>query len=266
MKYGSSALLLALFLALAIAGPAVAPYNPLAYALADRLQPPSLHHWFGTDALGRDVFSRTLAAARTDLPAAAAAVILSSLIGVSVGAACGYLGGAIDRWVGRVVDVMMAFPLFVVAVALVAALGNSLTNVVLATAVINLPFYIRLVRAEIAARRQLGYVMAARLAGCGHGYIIGRVLIPNIAPIIAVQISLNLGWAVLNTSGLSFIGLGVRPPTPEWGALVSDGAQYLLTGQWWVALGPSLVLVLAVFAFTLIGDTAHDLFSPRSAR
>jgi len=266
MKYGVAALLLVLLVVLAVAGPALAPYNPLAYSLAHRLAPPSAAHWFGTDALGRDVFSRTLAAARVDLPAAAAAVILAALLGVSTGAACGYLGGALDRWVSRVVDVMMAFPLFVVAVALVAALGNSITNVVLATAVINLPFYMRLVRTEIAARRDLGYVLAARLAGCGDGTIIGRVLLPNIGPIIAVQVSLNLGWAVLNTSGLSFIGLGVRPPTPEWGALVADGAQYLLTGQWWIALGPSLVLVLVVFAFTQIGDAAHDFFDPRRAR
>jgi peptide/nickel transport system permease protein len=185
---------------------------------------------------------------------------MSVVIGAPIGVACGYLGGALDRWVGRIVDSLMVFPLFVAAMALVAALGNSLGNVVLATAIINLPFYIRIARSQIAATRGATYVLAARLGDLG---VITRVLLPTILPTLAVQISVNCGWAVLNTAGLSFIGLGVRPPTPEWGVLVAEGAQYLTTGQWWVALLPAIVLVLAVFSFSLAGDGARDLLDPR---
>lgn len=263
MRHLPAAVLLALLIAAAAAGPSLAPFSPLATSVPHRLEPPSALHWFGTDALGRDVFSRVLVAARIDLLAAAGAVALSALAGTPIGAACGYLGGRLDQWVGRVADVLMAFPLFVVAMALVAALGNSIGNVVLATAIINLPFYVRIARAEVAARRDAEYVRAARLGGAGEGRIVLTVLLPNMLPTLAVQVSLNLGWAVLNTTGLSFIGLGVRPPTPEWGALVAEGARYLLTGQWWVALCPSLVLVLAVFTFTLAGDGARDLLDPK---
>jgi peptide/nickel transport system permease protein len=263
MRHVPAAVLLGLLLTASIGGPWLAPFPPLATSVAHRLEPPSALHWCGTDALGRDVFSRVLAAARIDLPAAAAAVALSALAGVPIGTACGYLGGALDRWVGRGVDVLMAFPLFVVAMALVAALGSSLFNVVLATAIINLPFYIRLARAEVAARRGAGYVLAARLGGASEARVVLGVLLPGLLPTLSVQVSLNLGWALLNTASLSFMGLGVAPPTPEWGVLVADGARYLLTGQWWVALCPGIALVLAVFTFTLAGDGARDLLDPR---
>jgi peptide/nickel transport system permease protein len=266
VKHFPTVALLALLLAAAVVGPSLTPYPPLAISLAHRLEPPSALHWCGTDALGRDVFSRVLAAARIDLPAAFAAVAMSALAGIPLGCCCGYLGGRLDRAVGHAVDVLMAFPLFVVAMALVAALGNSLENVVLATAIINLPFYLRLARAETAARRDAQYVRAARLGGTGEARLVLTVLLPNALPTLAVQASVNLGWAVLNTAGLSFIGLGVRPPTPEWGVLVAEGAQLLLGGQWWVALCPSVALVLAVLTFTLAGDTARDLLDPRRQR
>ena len=254
---------LLLLVALAVVGPALAPWAPSATSVIHRLEAPSVLHWFGTDSLGRDVFSRVLAATRTDVEAAFLAVSISAAIGAPIGAACGYLGGALDRWLGRVVDVLMAFPLFVAAMALVAALGNSLGNVVWATAIVNLPFYIRIARSQIAAKRSLPYVMAARLGGLGEFGIIMRVLLPNILPTLAVQISVNCSWAVLNTAALSFIGLGVRPPNPEWGVLVSEGAQYLTTGQWWVALLPAAALAAAVFSFSLAGDCAHDLLDSR---
>jgi len=253
----------AFLLALAIAAPALAPHDPLATDVARSLQPPSSVHWFGTDALGRDVFSRVLAATPLDMGIAFSAVLLSALAGNLVGAACGLAGGALDRWVGRVVDVLMAFPLFVVAMALVAALGNSVSSVIWATALINLPFYIRLSRAEVAVRRHATYVQAARLGGAGGSRLLFTVLLPNALPMLAVQMSMNLGWAILNGAGLSFIGLGVRPPTPEWGVLVNEGAQFILTGQWWVALFPGLALFLAVYAFTLAGDGLRDLLDPR---
>lgn len=253
----------ALVLLLAAIGPLLAPQDPLATDVGRALQAPSWAHWFGTDALGRDVFSRVLVATRLDIAIAFSAVLLSALAGALVGTLCGFVGGATDRWIGRLVDVLMAFPLFVVAMALVAALGNAVSSVVWATAVINLPFYIRLARAEVAVRRNATYVQAARLGGAGAVQLLTTVLLPNILPLLVVQMSLNLGWAMLNGAGLSFLGLGVRPPTPEWGVLVNEGAQYILTGQWWAALFPGLALFGAVYAFTLAGDTLRDLLDPR---
>jgi peptide/nickel transport system permease protein len=253
----------ALLLALAVAGPWLAPHDPLATDMAASLRPPSAAHWFGTDTLGRDVFSRVLAAARLDLAMAVAAVALSALPGIALGAACGLRGGWPDRAVGRLSDALMAFPLFVVALALAAVLGNSVGSVVLATAAINLPFYLRLARTEVAARRGAAYVQAARLAGLGGAALLRRVLLPNALPVLAVQASTNLGWAILNGAGLSFLGLGVRPPTPEWGVLVSEGAQVLLAGQWWVGAFPGLALFGAVYAFALAGDALRDRLDPR---
>ena len=256
-------LLLALLLFAAIAGPALAPFDPLATDVPARLQPPSALHWFGTDALGRDLFSRVLVATRLDLSMAAGAVLLSLAAGSAIGALCGFVGGRLDRWVGRLVDVLMAFPLFVVAMALVAAWGNTVVNIVYATALINLPFYIRLARSEVGVRRGAGYVLAARLGGQGPARLLFGVLLPHVLPMLAVQGSINLGWALLNGAGLSFIGLGVKPPTPEWGVLVSEGAPYIITGQWWLAGFPGLALFMAVGCFTLLGDALRDRLDPR---
>lgn len=257
-------LLFALLLALAVAGPSVAPYDPLTTDTAVALHAPDGAHWFGTDQLGRDLFSRIMMATRLDLVIAFAAVALSFCVGTAIGAAIGYWGGVLDTVVSRTVDVVMAFPLFVLAMGLIAALGNSVANVVYATALINLPFYIRLARAEVAARSHLGYVEAARVGGADDLRILGVFLIPNILPPLVVQASLNLGWAILNAAGLSFIGLGVRPPTPEWGIMVAEGAQFIVSGKWWVALFPGLALMLAVFTFNLLGDGLRDIIDPRS--
>jgi peptide/nickel transport system permease protein len=259
-----SLLLLALLLACAVLGPALVPFDPLATNTTIALQSPTVAHWFGTDQLGRDVMSRVVVATRLDLIIAFGAVVLSMVAGSVIGAIIGYSGGLLDTSVSRVVDVLMAFPLFVLAMALVAALGNSVTNVVYATAVINLPFYIRLARAEVRVRSHLGYVEAARVGGSGHARILRVYLLPNILPPLVVQASLNLGWAVLNAAGLSFIGLGVRAPTPEWGIMVADGAQFIVSGMWWIALFPGLALMLAVFCFNLLGDGLRDVVDPRS--
>jgi peptide/nickel transport system permease protein len=157
----------------------------------------------------------------------------------------------------------MAFPLFVLAMAMAAALGNSVFSVVCATAVINLPFYIRLARAEASIRRNTGYIEAARVGGSGPMRILGVFLLPNILPPLVVQASVNLGWAVLNTAGLSFIGLGVRAPTPEWGIMVAEGAPFVLSGRWWIAAFPGLVLMLTVVCFNLLGDGLRDVVDPR---
>jgi len=252
-------------LLLALLGPSIAPYDPLATNVRQALEAPSAAHWFGTDQLGRDIFSRVLVAARLDLAIAVSAVALSFVVGNTIGAACGFVGGPLDQWVGRLVDVLMAFPLFIVAMAMAAVLGNGVANIIYATALINLPFYIRFSRSEVAVRRNAGYVQAARLGGAGDLALLFGVLLPNILPALVVQMSLNLGWAILNTAGLSFIGVGVRPPAPEWGVLVSEGAQFIITGQWWVAACPGLALMFAVLAFNLSGDALRDLLDVRRA-
>jgi peptide/nickel transport system permease protein len=258
--------LFGLLLAAALLGPWLAPHDPLKTNVADALQAPSARYWFGTDQLGRDVFSRVLVATRLDLAIAFAAVTLSCIAGSLAGAALGYFGGWVDGVGSRIVDVLMAFPLFVLAMATVAALGNSVASVIYATAIVNLPFYIRLARAEVRVRRGLGYVEAARVGGSGHVRILAVFLLPNILSPVAVQASVNLGWAVLNAAGLSFLGLGVRAPTPEWGIMVAEGARHLASGQWWIAAFPGAALMLAVFAFNLLGDAVRDILDPRLRR
>ncbi len=248
---------------LGLFGPLLAPYDPLATQAALALQPPNASHWFGTDHLGRDVLSRVIVAARLDLLISVCAVTLSFALGSSLGAVAGFYGGIADRVIGRVADTIMAFPLFVLAMGIVAALGNTVENIVYATAIINLPFYARVARAEVAIRRQAGFVDAARLAGNGELRLLALHIFPNTLPPMMVQVSLNMGWAILNAAGLSFIGLGVRPPTPEWGIMVAEGATYIISGEWWLALFPGAALMLAVFCFNLLGDGLRDLIDPR---
>jgi peptide/nickel transport system permease protein len=255
--------LFVLLVILAAIGPWIAPYDPLASDTAKALQAPSRAHWFGTDQIGRDILSRVLVATRLDLVISVAAVALSFGVGASAGAAAGFFGGWTDRLVTRVTDTIMAFPLFVLAMGIVAALGNTLGNIVLATAVINVPFYARMARAEANVRRDAGFVEAARLGGNGSARVLAMHVFPNCLPPMMVQASLNLGWAILNAAGLSFIGLGVRPPTPEWGIMVAEGAAFIVSGEWWIALFPGLALMIAVFCFNLLGDGLRDLIDPR---
>jgi peptide/nickel transport system permease protein len=251
-----------LFVLCGVLGPSLAPYHPLASDTALALTGPSAAHWFGTDQLGRDIFSRVVVATRLDLGIAATSVALAFGIGTLLGLAAGYCGGWIDRIVGRVVDTIMAFPLFVLAMGIVVALGNSVANIIYATAIINLPIYARLARAEANVRRDAGFVEAARLCGNGEARIVLAQLLPNIMPLMVVQVSLTSGYAILNAAGLSFIGLGVRPPTAEWGIMVAEGASFIVSGEWWVALFPGLVLMGAVFCFNLMGDGLRDIVDP----
>lgn len=247
----------------AVFGPSLAPYDPLATDAASALQAPSAAHWFGTDNLGRDVFSRALVATRLDLLISVAAVALSFVIGSALGAAAGYWGGWLDVALSRVLDTIMAFPLFVLAMGIVAALGNTIENIVYATAIINVPFYARLVRAEVNIRREAGFALAAKLAGNTDIRVLAMHIFPNALPPMMVQVSLNLGWAILNAAGLSFIGLGVRPPTAEWGIMVAEGANFIVSGEWWLAIFPGLCLMFAVFTFNLLGDGLRDMVDPR---
>jgi len=255
--------LFAVILLCALVGPYVVPHDPLASDTAATLQPPSLHHWFGTDQLGRDIFSRVVVATRLDFIIAIASVALVFAGGGFAGIAAGFFGGWTDRIVSRIADTIMAFPLFVLAMGIVAALGNTVTNIVIATAIINFPLYARVARAEANVRREAGFVQAARLSGNGEFRILLTQILPNIMPIMMVQISLTMGYAILNAAGLSFIGLGVKPPTPEWGIMVAEGATNIISGEWWIALFPGAALMLAVFCFNLLGDGLRDLVDPQ---
>jgi peptide/nickel transport system permease protein len=255
--------LFVLIAACAILGPAIAPYDPLASDTGAALQGPSARHWFGTDQLGRDILSRVMVATRLDLTIAVSSVALVFALGGLSGVAAGFFGGWTDRIVGRIADTIMAFPLFVLAMGIVAALGNTVTNIVIATAIINFPLYARVARAEANVRREAGFVQAARLSGNGEMRILLAHILPNVMPIMVVQMSLTMGYAILNAAGLSFIGLGVRPPTPEWGIMVAEGAGFIVSGEWWIALFPGLALTLAVFCFNLLGDGLRDIIDPQ---
>ena len=247
----------------ALVGPAFVPSDPLETNASRALQAPSWKHWFGTDSVGRDVFSRVIVATRLDLSISVAAVALSFVVGSILGSIAGYWGGWLDSVLNRFLDTIMAFPLFVLAMGIVAALGNTIENIIYATAIINVPFYARLVRAEVNIRRDAGFVRAAKLAGNSDLRVLAMHIFPNALPPMMVQVSLNLGWAILNAAGLSFIGLGVRPPTPEWGIMVAEGANFIVSGEWWLAVFPGLWLMFAVFTFNLLGDGLRDLVDPR---
>jgi peptide/nickel transport system permease protein len=255
--------LFALIVVAALIGPYVVPYDPLASDTASALKPPSAAHWFGTDQLGRDLLARVIVATRLDFTIAVASVALVFLMGGLAGVAAGFFGGWTDRIVSRIADTIMAFPLFVLAMGIVAALGNTVTNIVIATAIVNFPLYARVARAEANVRREAGFVLAARLSGNSEARILLGHILPNIMPIMTVQMSLTMGYAILNAAGLSFIGLGVRPPTPEWGIMVAEGAAFMVSGEWWIAFFPGAALMLAVFCFNLLGDGLRDIVDPQ---
>ena len=255
--------LFALIVLAALIGPYIVPHDPLASDTAAALKGPSAGHWFGTDQLGRDIFSRVVAATRLDFFIAIASVTLVFLMGGLAGVAAGFFGGWTERIVSRIADTIMAFPLFVLAMGIVAALGNTVQNIILATAIVNFPLYARVARAEANVRREAGFVQAARLSGNSEARILLGHILPNIMPIMIVQMSLTMSYAILNAAGLSFIGLGVRPPTPEWGIMVAEGAAFMVSGEWWIAFFPGAALMIAVFCFNLLGDGLRDMVDPQ---
>ncbi len=234
-------LALALFvflLLLAVFGPVIAPYDPLAGNMAYALQPPSQAHWCGTDPLGRDVLSRIIAAMRLDLGIAVTASILSFVIGSGLGSLAGFYGGWPDWIVGRVTDTITAFPLFVLAMGIVASLDSSVVNMIYAMAIISLPVYVRVSRAEAHGMREAGFVASARLYGNNGTQLLIRQLLPNILPAIMAQVAFSTGWAMLHVAGLSFIGLGVGDSAPEWGRMMAEGVSLMAADAWWLILFP----------------------------
>ncbi len=245
------------------AGPALTPYDPLKTNPAIKLQPPSFFsegaHPMGTDNFGRDILSRVIHGARLDLLIAFSVVAIALGIGSMVGTLSGYYGGLVDDVVMRVTDVLFAFPSFILAMAITAMLGNTTSNVIIAIAVAYIPYFIRLSRGEILKARELDYADAARCVGNPDWRIMYVHLLPNCLTPSLVQATLCLGWAILDASGLAFLGLGIRPPTPEWGVLVSEGAQNIISGQWWTSVFPGAVIVFTALGFNLVSDSLRDI-------
>lgn len=251
-----------LVLLLAVFGPIGAPQNPDRINLLAVLQSPSIHHWFGTDNLGRDVFSRVLAGGRISVEVAAIILSLSVTFGTALGILSGLVGGLVDEVVMRVTDLFLAFPGFILAAAIAATLGPSLQHTVLALAVVFWPWYTRLTRGQVLSLREREFVLAARVARAGTMWIATRHLVRNVLSIVVVQVSLDVGYAILATSSLSFLGLGAQPPSPEWGAIITEGRSYIQTAWWWSTF-PGLALALTVLGFNLLGDGLRDWIDPR---
>jgi peptide/nickel transport system permease protein len=254
--------LLIIILMGAVFAPLIATQDPLQLNVNERLQPPSAQHLFGTDASGRDIYSRVLYGARISLRVVVIVIVIALSIGGSIGVLAGYFGGLIDESLMRITDVFLAFPSLVLAMAVNAALGPGITSAVLAVGLTWWPGYARMIRGQVLCVKNTLYVEASRSLGAGNIRILFRHILPNCIGPTIVQISLDAGYIVLTFAGLSFIGLGVQPPTPEWGALVSEGSSHLLT-QWWWATFPGLAICLLVVGFNLVGDYLRDLLDPR---
>jgi peptide/nickel transport system permease protein len=251
-------------LAAAALGPVLTPYDPASQELARRLERPSLSHPFGLDELGRDILSRLLAGARISLLVGIAVVSVSSVVGMILGSIAGYFGGLADDLISRVVDVLMAFPGILLAIALVAVLGPSLTNVVLALSVIGWVGYARLVRSQALRTRELEFVQAARAIGAGAPRIVLRHVLPTALPAVVVQATLGMAGAIIAEAALSFLGLGVQPPTPSWGTMLDAGRSHLFDAPH-LTLFPGLAIATLVLGFNFLGDGLRDRVDPKLA-
>ena len=232
--------------------------------LANKFLSPSLEHPFGADSLGRDQVARVLFGARTSLTMGLLVVGVAVLIGAPLGALAGYFGGWLDETIMRLTDIFLAFPPLLLAIAIAAALGPSFTNAMLAIALTWWPWYTRLVRAQTLSVRERHFVEAARGMGVADLTIIGRHILPNVLTPVLVQSTLDLGSAILTAAGLSFIGLGPQPPTADWGVMINEGRLYILSGRWWVATFPGVMIFLTTLAFNLLGDGVRDVADPRT--
>ena len=249
---------------LAILAPTIAPKDPLEQDVSNRLQPPGESALMGTDELGRDIFSRVLYGGRITIPAALAVVIVASIIGILTGAIAGYMGGTGDEVLMRLTDLFMAFPTIILAMAITAALGADIRNAVLALIIVGWPAYSRLTRGLVLEAKNQDYVKASRSLGASHVHILRRTLLPNtVAPAI-VYASLDVGTAILLFAGLSFLGLGPEPASPEWGRMVSIGIDFF--DQWWMWLFPGAAIATLVLAFNFIGDGLRDMLDPHTRK
>jgi peptide/nickel transport system permease protein len=247
----------------AIFAPVIAPYPANAVDLPKAAQPPSRDHLFGTDQFGQDIFSRVLFGARIDLQIAVAAVAISLVVGSVFGAVSGYVGGLVDEVAMRGMDILQGFPRFIFAMGIAYALGPGIQTVIIATSVLNIPGYARLMRSSMLSAKTSQYAMAAQSIGSSHRTILFRHLIPNCLTPVFVISTMQFGWAILEAAGLSFIGLGVETSRAEWGAMIQLGFQDFLRGHWWMYTFPGLAIAVTVLGFNLIGDGLQDILDPR---
>ena len=263
-----SLLIIAILIILALFGPWLAPYPRQGEGktnVPDRFLPPSEKYWLGADQLGRDILSRVIIGSRIALQAPTVVVVLAVLIGAPLGALAGYLGGWVDNLIMRVTDLFLAFPSLLLAVTIVAAVGPSLTNAMIAIAISWWPWYTRLVRGVTISLRERYFVEAARSIGVPSGTIILRHILPNCITPILVQATIDFGTVILAEGSLAFLGLGTKPPAPDWGLMVSQGRSFILD-QWWISTIPGLAIFISVLAFNLLGDTLRDILDPRQYR
>lgn len=257
-----SAALLVVIAFVAVTANWIAPYGINDVDVPNALRPPSGAHWFGTDELGRDVFSRVLVATQASMRVAVISVTFAVVVGVTVGVVSGYRGGWLDTVFMRVVDVMFAFPVLLLALAVVAILGPGVTTTILAIGIVYTPIFARVARASTMSVRVEPFVSVSRSMGTGHLYILGRHILPNIAGPLVVQASLSLAFAILSEAALSFLGLGIQPPQPSLGRMIFD-SQGFVTMAWWMAVLPGAAIFVAVLAFNLLGDGLRDVLDPR---
>lgn len=260
---GFGALIIAGLLISALLASFVAPYDPIKSNLRERLEGPSTTHLFGTDDLGRDIFSRILYGTRISLKVGLVSVSISTTIGVFLGLFAGYLGGWVDTVVMRLMDVMFAFPAVLLAIAIMAVLGQSTTNVMIAVGIVYIPIFARITRGSVLAVRQQDFIEAARCIGLRDLNIIFKHILPNALDAVIVQVSLATAFAILAEAALSFLGLGTQPPEPSWGSMLSFGREYMLEAPWWTVF-PGLAIFLTVLSLHLIGDGLRDALDPRS--
>ncbi len=256
---------IAIFLLTVIFAPLIAPYDPFVNNMAQRLQPPSWSHLFGTDQFGRDIFSRVIYGSRIEIWIIFLVSLISGGLGTLLGVVAGYFGGIVDEVIMRITDMFLAFPSLVLAMAFAAALGPSLTNTIIAISVVGWTIFARLARAEAIKVKNQPYIEAVRSVGAGNMRIMFFHVLPMCLSPIMVQLTLRMGTIILTAAGLGFLGLGVRPPLPEWGAMVSDGRSYLV-GQWWISTFPGIAIAFVVLGFNFLGDGIRDIMDPRLRR
>ena len=258
------AITLALIL-IAIFAPVLAPYDPITHNLAERLQPPgTLGHWMGTDDFGRDIWTRILFGSRITLYIVLLVILTAPVVGLIIGTVAGYFGGWTDQILMRITDIFLAFPKLILALALVAVLGRGMENAVLAIALTSWPPYARVARAETLTVRNSDYIAAVRLQGASALRIIWLHIMPMCLPSVIIRVTLDMAGVILTAAGLGFLGLGVQPPQPEWGVMISTGRKFLFE-QWWVATMPGLAIFTVSLGFNLLGDGLRDVLDPRSA-
>jgi peptide/nickel transport system permease protein len=257
-----SVVVLGIIVLLAIFAPLLAPYGVNDTDVPNALQPPSGQHWFGTDELGRDVFSRVLVAAQASLLVAVVSVAFALVVGVTIGLVAGYAGRWLDTILMRANDVLFAFPVLLLALAIVAILGPGITTTMLAIGIVYTPIFARVARGSTLSVSVEPFVQASRTMGTGHGYILRRHILPNISGPIIVQTSLSLAFAILSEAALSFLGLGIQPPRPSWGRMLYDGRGFV-EDAWWLGFFPGAAIFLTVLAFNVVGDALRDVLDPR---